>query len=167
MKKIIIVMAVLLLALAMTACGGQKLVPPTEPTPTQATATPEQTVQPTVPEDQPTQAPSGKLGTQHDALLTEDVLTAELNVGQTLAIYLNENPSTGYSIKQSDVPAGLTKKMDQYVAEPVESGIVRSGGIHIYSFTADKAGTYHLSAGVYPPGKSEPEKTYDFTITVK
>lgn len=165
MKKIIPILIAAVLVVTMAACGT-KMVPPTEPTatPTQAqTTAPADTNKP----DETAPPAAGKIGTQHDALLSEDVLTAELKVGQTLAIYLKENPSTGYAIKLSDVPAGLTKKMDEYVAEPVASGIVGSGGIHIYSFTADKAGTYKLRAGIYPPGKTTPSTTYDFTITVK
>ena len=154
MKKSVMLLLATLMLLTLTACGIDKN---TEDGNTILLPASEETA---------IQQPNGKLGIPHDVLLTEEVLSTQATIGQTIAIYLQENPSTGYAYTLSAVPEGLTLTQDEYAVEPVESGVVGSGGIHIYTFTADAAGTYTLTANLMPPGADTPETTYTFTITV-
>lgn len=65
--------------------------------------------------------------------------------GETFTVKLDENPTTGYSWNMT-VGDGLKIVNDRYVAN--NTGLVGSGGYHIWTIQATKAGTYKV-AGVY------------------
>ncbi len=65
--------------------------------------------------------------------------------GETFTVKLDENPTTGYSWNMT-VGDGLRIVNDRYVAS--QTGLVGSGGYHIWTIQATKAGTYKV-AGVY------------------
>lgn len=65
--------------------------------------------------------------------------------GETFTVKLDENPTTGYSWNMT-VGDGLKIINDRYVAN--KTGLVGSGGYHIWTIQATKPGTYKV-AGVY------------------
>ncbi len=85
--------------------------------------------------------------------------------GETFTVKLDENPTTGYSWNLT-AGDGLRILNDRYVAH--NTGLVGSGGYHIWTIQATKAGTYQV-AGVYKR-PWEPltgtEQKYSLTVSV-
>lgn len=90
-----------------------------------------------------------------------------VNSGDTFTIKLNENPSTGYSWNLT-LGDGLQLVSDQYIAKQVPSGIVGSGGYHIWTVKAATPGTYVISGTYKRPWEhvSGNEQTYMLTVNV-
>jgi len=65
--------------------------------------------------------------------------------GETFTVKLDENPTTGYSWNMT-VGDGLKIVSDRYVAN--KTGLMGSGGYHVWTIQATKAGTYQIK-GVY------------------
>jgi len=65
--------------------------------------------------------------------------------GETFTVKLDENPTTGYSWNMT-VGDGLKVVSDRYVAN--KTGLIGSGGYHVWTIQATKAGTYQIK-GVY------------------
>jgi len=84
-----------------------------------------------------------------------------LRAGQTLALKLESNASTGYSwALESPPPAGLAQVGESaYSADAYAEGIVGSGGTEIWRFKAVAAGDYALQMVYRRPWIKTPEPT--------
>ncbi|HTY90276.1 MAG TPA: protease inhibitor I42 family protein [Methanocella sp.] len=91
--------------------------------------------------------------------------TIYVNSGDAFTVKLDENPSTGYSWNLT-VGDGLKVINDDYVS--ASTGLIGSGGYHIWTIQATKAGTYKVQ-GIYKR-PWEPltgsEKKYSLTVKV-
>ena len=86
--------------------------------------------------------------------------------GDSIAVNLQENPSTGYSwqITASD---GLTQTGDQYLQDNPVPFRVGAGGTHVWNFRVTGSGVQHISAVYQRPWESKaPAKTFSLTIQV-
>jgi len=96
--------------------------------------------------------------------------TFEMNRGDTLAVVLKANPTTGYEWSVVDVDAVVLKEIDvAYERDPVSSGIVGSGGKFSARFVAKEAGRTDLRL-IYSRSfeKGKPAaKSFDLVVRVK
>ena len=72
--------------------------------------------------------------------------TIEVEKGCEIRVELKENPTTGYAWQLT--ANGLTYVSDEYYPDKVAEGIVGSGGVHLWVYTADSSGTYTID-GIY------------------
>lgn len=93
--------------------------------------------------------------------------TIEVERGCEIRVQLTENPTTGYSW-QLNAP-GLTYVSDEYHPDKVAEGVVGSGGMHEWIYTADTSGTYTID-GIYKRSwedTSTDDKSWEATVIVK
>ena len=93
--------------------------------------------------------------------------TVDVQKGCEIRVELTENPTTGYTWELS--APGLTLVSDEYYPDKVAEGVVGSGGIHQWIFTADNTGTYTLD-GIYKRSWEETstdDSTWKATVVVK
>lgn len=74
------------------------------------------------------------------------------------------NPTTGYVWKLKDTP-GLTVLKEEYVAD--DTGTLGAGGYYEWYVTAEKAGTYTISAEYARAGSSQVENSFSFDLTFR
>jgi predicted secreted protein len=96
--------------------------------------------------------------------------TADLKVGDTLRITLDENPSTGYAWKIREKPpksvlASNRDKFLQPTPDPKSPPVAGRGGEHVWGFMAVGVGTAEIQLDLFPPGSDKASETY--TITAK
>jgi len=93
--------------------------------------------------------------------------TVEANVGDTIAVSLDANPTTGYSW---EFTAGDTFAIEgsTYVADPNPDGMAGAGGTQIVTLSVTKAGTSDLT-GTYRQqwNSPSPGAQPDFSMTVQ
>jgi len=96
--------------------------------------------------------------------------TFEMNRGDTLAVVLKANATTGYQWSAEDVNAVVLEEIDtEYEPDPVSSGIVGSGGKFSARFLAVEAGQTNLKliySRSFEKGKP-PAKSFDLVVRVK
>jgi inhibitor of cysteine peptidase len=88
-----------------------------------------------------------------------------LNLGDTITIYLKENPTTGYQWNATVTP-GLTIENDTYVADPKGPGIVGSGGMHYWLIRGTEAGEQAFNAIYKRPWEPETGDETRFTMDI-
>jgi inhibitor of cysteine peptidase len=93
----------------------------------------------------------------------------QLNKGQTLAVTLEGNPSTGYSW---EVAEPLDEKVLRQVGEPefkAESEALGAGGVQILRFEAVNTGQIALNLVYHRPWEKgvEPLETYSLQVIVR
>ncbi|MDE2337550.1 MAG: protease inhibitor I42 family protein [Alphaproteobacteria bacterium] len=100
--------------------------------------------------------------------LTGQFNTATVKKGETFAIELGSNPSTGYSwdVQLKAGKASLVKT--DYKPDSKDPMIIGGGGKEIYVFKAEETGTVDIEA-VYrrPWDKSSAGKPLRFGVTVR
>ena len=93
--------------------------------------------------------------------------TVEANVGDTIAVSLDANPTTGYSW---EFTAGDTFEIagSTYVADPNPEGLSGAGGTQVVTLKVTKAGTSDLT-GMYRQqwNSPSPDAQPDFSMTVQ
>ncbi|MDV0444393.1 protease inhibitor I42 family protein [Methanorbis rubei] len=77
-------------------------------------------------------------------VITVDKFGTAIPANDMIRFILPSNPTTGYQWITKNV-SGLVINQT-YEATPVAEGIVGSGGVEIFTITADKAGTYEFTA---------------------
>jgi inhibitor of cysteine peptidase len=91
-----------------------------------------------------------------------------LNVGDTLLLSLESNPTTGYGWQISEIDQRMLREAShEYEAEA--SGLVGSGGREIWRFGALAAGRTTLQLEYRRPWEEgvEPEKTFSVQVVVR
>ena len=92
----------------------------------------------------------------------------ELSVGQSLAVTLNSNASTGYSwyLAQNSDETVLNKTGNEYISP--QTTLVGAGGKDEWTFKALKKGNSTISMGYSRPWESMlPAETFNLTVVVK
>ena len=92
--------------------------------------------------------------------------TVSVKMGQTLAISLPANPSTGYSWNLTTSPSTTTisKVSNTYQAAP--TAVVGSGGLELWQFLALKTGTTSLTLKYAHSWEISTTTEKEFTLTV-
>jgi inhibitor of cysteine peptidase len=122
----------MLAAIAMVCLAAIFVAGCTQPTPP-ATPTPTAT---------PTPSPTPVMYVYNESA---NGTTVTLPLGTSFAVWLQENPTTGYSWNVS-VTEGLQITNDTFV--PPTSGLVGAGGVHIWDVLTVKTGMQEFS-GIY------------------
>jgi len=84
--------------------------------------------------------------------------------GDTLRLVLDENPTTGYSWAL-ELSRGLTLKSDQYKPDTVPSGVVGSGGRHVWIIEVTGSGDQTIRAAYVRPWSPQ-DAAERFTLSV-
>lgn len=107
---------------------------------------------------------------------TDDVLLDEtdnggqvtLEAGQTLAISLPSNPSTGYSWEVESIDAAvLSQTGDPEFESEAEGDVVGAGGTETFRFEAVASGTVQLTLIYHRPFEEGVDPVDTFSITVE
>ncbi|WP_459202295.1 beta-propeller domain-containing protein [Methanococcus sp. CF] len=99
-----------------------------------------------------------------------ETIDEKINVGETLTITLDENPTTGYtwnySISDDDK---IELSFDEYIQDEVEDGIVGAGGVHEWTFNATESGEVELKFDYYRSweGIENSANTVVYKITIE
>ncbi len=96
--------------------------------------------------------------------------TYSLARGQALTVQLPSNPSTGYSWQVvGPKPAPLQLADSSYHAAPAARGMVGTGGIQHWKFTARQPGKAVLQLAYHRPWEklAPADKRYTLTVVVK
>ena len=93
-----------------------------------------------------------------------------MNIGDSLHVILNSNPTTGYDWEISSIDTSVVRiSGNQFESKKVSRGIVGAGGKRIFYFQANKKGNtalniiYHRSFEKNKPA----QKTYKLIIAVE
>ncbi len=94
--------------------------------------------------------------------------TVELNTGDTLAVELEGNPTTGYVWEVEAVDSAVLKQTGESEFKP-ESDSTGAGGVEILRFEAVASGQTALKLVYHRPWEEDvsPEETFEVTIVVK
>lgn len=95
--------------------------------------------------------------------------TVMATLGQTIAIHLSSNSSTGYHWKAMTEPDAKILKLNSNDYFPSSlTPLPGSGGIEIWVYQVVGAGTTSLQLGYFPPGNpSQPANTFSITVQTK
>lgn len=154
--KLLPVIAVILFTVILIAGCTQPATPPATKTPT-ATATPTVPATTTV---VPTPTPVKFVYNE-----SANGTTANLPLGTTFMVRLDENPTTGYTWNVS-VTGGLNITDDNFIAPT--SGLAGAGGVHTWNVLTVKNGTQKFS-GIYMrswENVTPEDTTYSLNINV-
>lgn len=94
----------------------------------------------------------------------------ELEVGQTLAITLDSNPTTGYSWEAAGEHDELAQVGEpEYKQRNQDKQMVGSGGQETLRFEAKKAGLVHLELVYHRPWEegAQPAETFAVDVTIR
>jgi inhibitor of cysteine peptidase len=92
--------------------------------------------------------------------------TVKATKGDTIAVKLPENPTTGYTWNLS-ASSGLSLMDDEYVQDTAEEGTVGVGGNHIWVFKVTDDVSQNISA-IYKPAWEESTGDEEiFTLTIE
>ncbi|MCU0504531.1 MAG: protease inhibitor I42 family protein [Chloroflexi bacterium] len=157
MNRMLTVIPIVAVALAACTASGGAGTPATEPPP----AT-----------DRPSAAPTDVAGTLRlDA--SANGTTVTVAPGTAIVIALDANPTTGYSWIVTSVPDPASVALDSppegaYVATPVGSAVVGSGGVQTWDLRATGAGTTSIQLDYARPWESgtPPVETFSVTFVV-
>lgn len=100
--------------------------------------------------------------------LTEAFNKVTVAKGETFAIELESNPSTGYSWDLR-LKAGKAKLVDEdFISSVSEPEICGAGGKEVFVFKAEESGTIEIEAQYKRSWESKPPaKVQNFSVTVK
>ena len=93
--------------------------------------------------------------------------SAVVRVGETFAVELHENPTTGYHWEvEKDNSSIVTLRESRYIRDT--DSTVGSGGLRLFTFEAIKPGTTTLTLTQQRPGQaiSLPDERYSITVNV-
>lgn len=97
-----------------------------------------------------------------------DGQTIELDSGSTLVVTLESNPTTGYNwvISQKSNTPGLTLVSNQY--QPAETGqkLVGSGGVQIFTFSAESSSSNTLALDYQREWEKKPIESFEVKISI-
>lgn len=105
--------------------------------------------------------------------VTQFLVLSEVDVGRESKVQVNgltvvaleENAgSTGYIWKYEPLVGGLERL--KLLGDSELYGKRIGAGAHVFLFEAVQAGTAPLRFGLYPPGKTEPEREVTFDIEI-
>ncbi|WP_067569570.1 protease inhibitor I42 family protein [Nocardia acidivorans] len=141
-------LAVVLLGLALTACGDNGN--PNEVRPTTTSSAARQAPEPVV---------AGRDQNGTDIALT---------VGQGLTVRLAANPSTGYMWQLAQLDRNMVEQTGgtEYEQDPSPNGMVGVGGTSIWKFTAKSTGATRLVLEYLRPWEQGVDPTERFTLNV-
>ena len=91
--------------------------------------------------------------------------TIAMRVGQTLAIRLPANPTTGYSWTLAEKPELLVLIKSEYAGAATKDGAMGSGGTQIFAFEARDTGAATITLNYRRPWENDPPARR-FTVTV-
>jgi len=94
----------------------------------------------------------------------------ELEVGQTLAITLDSNPTTGYSWEAAGEHDALVQAGEpEYKQRNQDRNLVGSGGQETLRFEAKQAGQVRLELAYHRPWETgiKPAETFSVDVTIK
>ena len=156
------VSALVLIALALSACGGGSTTTATQTVTEAQTQTQQDTQQQTQTQDQQqTQQQSQSNGGK---VYTEDNTTVNIATGDSFTVQLPINPSTGYTWVPN-VPMGYVQVSDNILQSQDQGNIVGQGSAEQWVFSADTPGTGTINFDLMPPGQGKkPERTVTFTV---
>jgi len=91
-----------------------------------------------------------------------------LKVGESLAITLDSNPSTGYSWQLSTMKRGILQQQGEPQYTPPAQPLPGAGGQHTFQFAAVGAGHTTLTLVYKQPfdRKAAPAETFSIQVTV-
>jgi len=92
----------------------------------------------------------------------------ELNVGKTLAISLEGNPTTGYTWEAAEVDGQVLRQAGEPEFKP-ESEAVGAGGVQTLRFETVNSGSTPLKLVYHRPWETdvEPAETFSVQVTVR
>jgi inhibitor of cysteine peptidase len=108
-------------------------------------------------------------GASGRTLTAEDAgQTIEMNIGDTLSVELEGNPSTGYTWEVAEMNASVLKQIGETEFE-TDSELVGSGGVLILRFEAIGSGQTPLKLVYHRPWEQDapPEETFEVSIIVR
>jgi inhibitor of cysteine peptidase len=144
------------LALAVSACGGPNVEPVATPagggTEPVTTTTTTATV---------TSAPAAFAFTA-----AENNGTVTIPAGTQLTLTLDENPTTGFSW-ELELSSGLSVVSDSYQTTPGREGMPGAGGTHNWTIEATTAGTQTIAGHYRRPWENPPVDAETFMLTVE
>ena len=103
--------------------------------------------------------------TEHWLYTNDSGKTIDANIGDTIIVSLDENPTTGYSWDLNG--GGLTLVSDNYTVTSPE--LMGSGGVHVWNFSASSEGIYEIT-GIYMrpwENATASDETWNATVVVK
>ena len=92
--------------------------------------------------------------------------TLDINVGDTLTIILNENPSTGYRWKLDQVNEEIISLEDSKYTPDTKSQI-GGGGNRTFSFKSVSTGMTTIGLGLMREGERDRTPTEQFQVSVQ
>ena len=94
--------------------------------------------------------------------------TVELRVGDTMAVVLDGNPTTGFQWETAALDASVLKQLGEPGFEPA-TGLIGSGGKFTFRFEAVASGQTLLRLVYHRPWETDvpPERTFEANVTVQ
>jgi len=94
--------------------------------------------------------------------------TVDLRVGETMAVVLEGNPTTGFTWETAALDASVLKQLSEPEFEP-ESSLIGAGGTFTFRFEAVAPGQTLLRLVYHRPWETDvpPEKTFEVTVVVQ
>jgi len=93
----------------------------------------------------------------------------QMQAGEELVISLDSNPTTGYSWQLTEPLSGIMAQQGEVAfTQQGEEGLVGAGGVEVFRFTAEQAGTAIIQLGylrVWEEGVA-PIDTFSVTVEV-
>jgi len=95
----------------------------------------------------------------------DDGRQVELEAGQTLAIGLESNPTTGYTWEVAELDEHILRQVGETEFEP-ESGAIGAGGVETLRFETVSAGQTALRLVYHRPWEKDVEPLATFSVQV-
>jgi inhibitor of cysteine peptidase len=97
-----------------------------------------------------------------------DGSTVALTIGQELVLSLESNPTTGYSwqLAAAGTPV-LSQQGEVEFIDQGEEGLVGAGGVEVFRFTAEQAGTTELNLVYLRTWEEGISPIDEFSVTVE
>eukprot|EP00285_Hemiselmis_virescens_P006909 CAMPEP_0173389216 /NCGR_PEP_ID=MMETSP1356-20130122/11347_1 /TAXON_ID=77927 ORGANISM="Hemiselmis virescens, Strain PCC157" /NCGR_SAMPLE_ID=MMETSP1356 /ASSEMBLY_ACC=CAM_ASM_000847 /LENGTH=159 /DNA_ID=CAMNT_0014346313 /DNA_START=85 /DNA_END=564 /DNA_ORIENTATION=- len=93
--------------------------------------------------------------------------TVKMTKGGTLKLEMSSNPTTGYKWVLNGIEgSSVTKESSAYTAPPA-TGMVGGGGVDVWSFKADKAGSSKVILDYKRPWEDKPASQAAVTVEVE
>lgn len=102
-------------------------------------------------------------------IITDKDSKVQLAKGDTLALRLPANPTTGFSWTIAKNDDAKLKSAGKPEFEPPDKKVVGAGGTQIFRFTAEAAGEFELELHYKRPFEKDkdPAKTHKVKVTIK
>lgn len=110
---------------------------------------------------------SNQPGMTKEIVLNETMSGRHVTIKEddTIQIYLNENPTTGYQWNAS-LTKGLGIRNDTYIPDQVEQGLVGSGGKHYWLISGVEKGEQSFYAIYKRSWEPEKESNQRFSLNI-